>query len=81
MTAAAASDPRPNLRVDADRLWSSLMELAKIGGTEKGGVCRIVVVIGDAAENGRKLRVVDRADEADAVRVVGRHDDQRRRRC
>ena len=34
---------RPNLSIDADRLWSSLMELAQIGGTEKGGVCRIAL--------------------------------------
>ena len=26
---------RPNLRVDFDRLWSSLMELGQVGGTEK----------------------------------------------
>ena len=34
---------RPNLRIDSDRLWSSLMELAQIGGTAKGGVCRIAL--------------------------------------
>ena len=34
---------RPNLKIDSDRLWSSLMELAEIGGTEKGGVCRIAL--------------------------------------
>ena len=34
---------RPNLRIDSDRLWSSLMELAQIGATEKGGVCRIAL--------------------------------------
>src|SRR5882762_3678072 len=55
MTAVAASDPRPNLRVDADRLWSSLMELAKIGGTEKGGVCRIALT--DLDRQGRDLFV------------------------
>ena len=32
---------RPNLSIDCERLWSSLMELAEIGGTQKGGVCRI----------------------------------------
>jgi beta-ureidopropionase / N-carbamoyl-L-amino-acid hydrolase len=26
---------RPNLHVDSDRLWSSLMELAQIGGTRR----------------------------------------------
>ena len=45
---------RPNLRVDPDRLWSSLMELAQIGGTEKGGVCRIALT--DLDRQGRDLR-------------------------
>lgn len=31
------------LRVDGQRLWNSLMELAKIGATEKGGVCRLAL--------------------------------------
>ncbi|MCU0820196.1 MAG: Zn-dependent hydrolase [Beijerinckiaceae bacterium] len=31
---------RPNLGIDGDRLWSSLMEMAKIGGTPKGGCNR-----------------------------------------
>ena len=30
-----------NLRINGERLWASLMELAKIGATEKGGVCRL----------------------------------------
>jgi N-carbamoyl-L-amino-acid hydrolase len=29
--------------VDGDRLWHSIMEMAKIGGTEKGGVCRLAL--------------------------------------
>jgi len=49
-----ASD-RPNLKVDHDRLWGSLMELAKIGGTEKGGVCRIALT--DLDRQGRDLFV------------------------
>ena len=32
-----------NIRIDGDRLWQSLMELAKIGATEKGGVCRLAL--------------------------------------
>src|ERR1700741_2187984 len=32
-----------NIRIDANRLWDSLMELAKIGATEKGGVCRLAL--------------------------------------
>ncbi len=32
-----------NLRINADRLWNSLMELAKIGATPKGGVKRLTL--------------------------------------
>src|SRR3546814_11427088 len=32
-----------NLRIDGSRLWDSLMEMAKIGATEKGGVCRLTL--------------------------------------
>lgn len=32
-----------NLQVNADRLWKSLMDMAKIGATEKGGVCRLAL--------------------------------------
>jgi N-carbamoyl-L-amino-acid hydrolase len=46
---------RPNLKIDSDRLWSSLMELAEIGGTEKGGVCRIALT--DLDRQGRDLFV------------------------
>ena len=33
----------PNLRINSDRLWASLMELAQIGATAKGGVCRLAL--------------------------------------
>ncbi len=56
---------RPNLRIDADRLWVSLMELAGIGGTEKGGVCRIALT--DLDRQGRDL-FVRWAKEAGASR-------------
>lgn len=32
-----------NLRINSDRLWESLMDMAKIGATEKGGVCRLAL--------------------------------------
>jgi len=32
-----------NIRINSDRLWQSLMELAKIGATEKGGVKRLAL--------------------------------------
>src|SRR6478752_10260029 len=46
---------RPKLRIDADRLWGSLMELARIGATGKGGVCRIALTVLD--RQGRDLFV------------------------
>lgn len=33
----------PNLRIDPERLWDDLMETAKIGGTAKGGICRLTL--------------------------------------
>ncbi|MGH8689349.1 MAG: M20/M25/M40 family metallo-hydrolase, partial [Burkholderiales bacterium] len=32
-----------SLRINADRLWASLMELARIGATPKGGVRRLTL--------------------------------------
>ena len=32
-----------NLKVDPDRLWHDLMATAKIGGTPKGGICRLTL--------------------------------------
>ena len=34
-------EPMGNLTVNGERLWASLMELAEIGATPKGGVCRL----------------------------------------
>jgi len=41
------------LRINGDRLWASLMELAKIGATPKGGVCRLTLT--DLDRQGRDL--------------------------
>ncbi len=41
------------LRVNADRLWDSLMSLARIGATDKGGVCRLA--LSDLDQQGRDL--------------------------
>ncbi|MEO7854867.1 MAG: Zn-dependent hydrolase [Rubrivivax sp.] len=41
------------LRIDGDRLWASLMELAAIGATPKGGVCRLA--LSDLDRQGRDL--------------------------
>ena len=37
------------LRIDEKRLWQSLMDLAEIGATPKGGVCRIALTDADRA--------------------------------
>lgn len=42
-----------HLRVDGQRLWTSLMDLARIGATPKGGVCRLALTDLDRA--GRDL--------------------------
>ena len=49
------------LRINGERLWASLMELAKIGATPKGGVCRLTLT--DLDKQGRDL-VVGWAREA-----------------
>ena len=41
------------LRINGERLWGSLMELAKIGATPKGGVCRLTLT--DLDRQGRDL--------------------------
>lgn len=47
--------PEKNLRVNGQRLWESLMDMAKIGATEKGGVCRLALT--DLDKQGRDLFV------------------------
>ncbi|BDT70661.1 N-carbamoyl-L-amino-acid hydrolase [Comamonadaceae bacterium OS-4] len=41
------------IRINGKRLWSSLMELAQIGATPKGGVCRLTLT--DLDKQGRDL--------------------------
>ncbi|WP_186205599.1 Zn-dependent hydrolase [Burkholderia gladioli] len=45
----------PMLQVDGRRLWESLMTMAKIGATPKGGVCRLALT--DLDKQGRDLIV------------------------
>jgi N-carbamoyl-L-amino-acid hydrolase len=47
------AEPEKSLRIDADRLWSRLMEMAKIGATPSGGCNRQALTDGDFA--GRQL--------------------------
>ncbi|MDR5784887.1 Zn-dependent hydrolase [Caballeronia sp. LZ065] len=55
------------LRIDGARLWNSLMELARIGATEKGGVCRLALT--DLDRQGRDLFVSWAKDMSCTVRV------------
>ncbi len=41
-----------NLKIDTERLWDDLMETAKIGGTPKGGICRLTLTDLDAQVRG-----------------------------
>lgn len=49
----AVKPPIAPLCVDGERLWASLMELAQIGATPKGGVCRLTLT--DLDRQGRDL--------------------------
>jgi beta-ureidopropionase / N-carbamoyl-L-amino-acid hydrolase len=60
MNTATATDI-DTLRVNGERLWDSLMELAQIGATPKGGVCRLTLT--DLDKQGRDL-VIHWAKEA-----------------
>ena len=54
MNAVMKSDTVP-VRINGQRLWDSLMEMAKIGATVKGGVCRLALT--DLDRQGRDLFV------------------------
>ena len=51
---STAPDVR-DLRINGQRLWDSLMQLARVGATEKGGVCRLALT--DLDRQGRELFV------------------------
>ena len=57
------------LRVNGDRLWDSLMQLARIGGTPKGGVCRLTLTEPD--RQGRDAFIGWAKGAGLAVRVDG----------
>ncbi|MBL8303168.1 MAG: Zn-dependent hydrolase [Ideonella sp.] len=50
---AASPNRLDDLRIDGHRLWDSLMALARIGATAKGGVCRLALT--DLDRQGRDL--------------------------
>ena len=58
-----------NLQVNGERLWASLMELARIGATEKGGVCRLAA--SDLDAEARRL-FIRWCEEAGCIVTVDR---------
>ncbi|MSQ50166.1 MAG: Zn-dependent hydrolase [Betaproteobacteria bacterium] len=62
-------DSTPILQINPDRLWQSLMALAKIGATEKGGVRRLTLT--DVDRQGRDLFVRWCKDAGLSVAVDG----------
>ena len=56
-----------DLRVDGARLWDSLMQLAQIGATEKGGVCRLALT--DLDRKARDLFVAWAKEIGCSVRI------------
>lgn len=52
---AAVINKSGAIRINAERLWGSLMALAEIGATPKGGVCRLALT--DLDKQGRDLFV------------------------
>lgn len=43
VTRSHGKDAMAGMKVNGQRLWDSLMEMAKIGATEKGGCCRLAL--------------------------------------
>ena len=58
-----------SLRINADRLWDSLMQLARIGATPKGGVCRLTLTEPD--RQGRDTFIAWAKQAGLAVRIDG----------
>ncbi|WP_312843517.1 Zn-dependent hydrolase [Diaphorobacter nitroreducens] len=61
------TSPATALRIDGARLWQSLMDLARIGGTPKGGVCRIALT--DLDRQGRDLFVQWTREAGCSIRI------------
>jgi N-carbamoyl-L-amino-acid hydrolase len=56
-----------DLRINGARLWDSLMQLAQIGATDKGGVCRLALT--ELDRQGRELFVAWAKEIGCSVRV------------
>lgn len=56
-----------NLEVDGERLWRSLMDMARIGATPRGGVCRVALT--ELDRQGRELFVTWCREAGMTIRV------------
>ncbi|PZX34670.1 Amidase, hydantoinase/carbamoylase, N-carbamoyl-L-amino-acid hydrolase [Cupriavidus phytorum] len=65
--AAAGAGARADLRIDGQRLWDTLMRLATIGATPKGGVCRLALT--ELDRQGRDFFVAEAKAAGCTVRV------------
>lgn len=68
-TPSGSSVTLSSIRIDGDRLWRSLMELAQIGATPKGGVRRLALT--DLDRQGRDLVVRWLRDAGARVEIDG----------
>lgn len=60
-----------NLRINGQRLWDSLMELAQIGATPKGGVCRLALTELDKQGRDLVLRWAQEAGMSVTIDKIG----------
>ncbi|MBB2917494.1 Zn-dependent hydrolase [Cupriavidus alkaliphilus] len=65
--AAASAGARADLRIDGQRLWDTLMRLAAIGATPKGGVCRLALT--DLDRQGRDFFIAEAKAAGCTVRI------------
>jgi len=66
--------------INGERLWASLMELAKLGATVKGGVCRLALTDLDRQARDLFVRWCEDAGCSVSVDAVGNIFDRRPRR-
>ncbi|SOZ38588.1 Zn-dependent hydrolase [Cupriavidus neocaledonicus] len=67
--AAASAGARADLRIDGQRLWDTLMRLATIGATPRGGVCRLALT--ELDRQGRDFFVAEAQAAGCTIRVDG----------
>lgn len=60
-----------NLKIDGDRLWQSLMQMAEIGATPKGGVCRLALTDLDRQSRDLFVQWCEKAGATVSVDAVG----------